>query len=88
MPLPKTNLFKGDRVRLAPRYVQYMLSINKHTPMNRYANRVGTIVSDTLDPRFNVIVVHWDGCNKPLLRSDRGYDPDTLELVEEDELVV
>jgi hypothetical protein len=83
MPLPKTNLFRGDRVRLRPAYVQSQIARSPHYPTSRYSNRVGVIVSDTLDPRFDVIVIHWDGCNKPLLRSDRGYHPDDLELVED-----
>ena len=83
MPLPKTNLFKGDRVRLTRNYLTSLKFRNPHSPIGKLAPRVGTIVSDTLEPRFEVIVVHWDGCKFPILRSDRGYQPDDLELVED-----
>lgn len=82
MPVPRTNLFKGDRVRLNPQYVEAQKVRSPHYPAARYSGRTGTIVSDTLDPRFDVIIVQWDGCKTPSLRSDRGYDPDALELVE------
>lgn len=75
MPVPKTNLFKGDRVKLSPK---------AYTPLTKMKSkvRVGTIISDTLNPNADHILVHWDGCAQ-WNRSDK-YQPDELVLFEEE----
>lgn len=83
MPVPRTNLFRGDRVRVTERYLVCLKLRSSQAPVGRYGSRVGTIISDTLDPSFDVIVVHWDGCVRPELRRERGYQPEDLELVED-----
>ncbi len=72
----KTNLFKGDRVKLSQRY------INSHDGLTRFVlDRVGTIVTDTTGLRYEgEIKVHWDG-NVKANRCD-AYAPDELTLVE------
>lgn len=84
MPVPKTNLFKGDRVTLSHRYFVRQKILNKHAPTGKWRGRTGTIVSDTLDTTYEVIIVWWDGCQKPSLRRDRGYTPEDLVMIEEE----
>lgn len=84
MPVPKTNLFKDDRVTLSPQYFVRQKILNKHAPTGKWRDRVGTIVSDTLDPSYDAITVWWDGCLKPECRRDRGFSPDDLVIIEEE----
>lgn len=91
--IPKTNLFKGDRVRLSARYVASMEIMRSSTPGRRELGileatrvRLGTIVNDTLDPDEEFILVRWDGNKKPNYHHD-SYNPDDLCLVEEEETV-
>lgn len=89
MALPKTNLFKGDRVKLTPRYInRFALSCSNTNRgvIDRAKRRIGTIVSDTLNPYAEHIRVRWDG-NKVSNRQDQ-YMPDDLTLYEEEDALV
>lgn len=91
--IPKTNLFKGDRVRLSKRFIASMEIMRSATPGRRELaifevnkGRLGTIVNDTLDPDEEFIRVHWDG-NKCSNYHQDSYTPEDLVLVEEEETV-
>jgi hypothetical protein len=77
--IPKTNLFKGDRVRLSRSYVNHRPNI-----ANRSISRIGTIVNDTLCSRQHSIKVHWDGNAKAGRYDD--YAPQDLVLFEEEDV--
>jgi hypothetical protein len=83
-PLPPTNLFKQDRVRLSKRY-KVMMDLLGHGVSENVRARFGTIISDTLSKQVEYITVLWDGNTVPN-RKD-VYMPDDLELFEEEELV-
>lgn len=84
LPLPPTNLFKQDRVRLSKTYM-VMMELLGHSVSENTRNRLGVIISDTLSKQVEYITVLWDGNTVPN-RKD-VYMPDDLELVEEEELV-
>lgn len=85
MPVPKTNLFKQDRVRLSKTYL-VMMELLGHNVHEGVRTRLGTIISDTLAKQCEYITVLWDGNTVPN-RKD-VYTPDDLDLYEEEELVV
>ncbi len=87
MPVPKTNLFRGDRVKLSQSYIntQEILSEGIATRNNgphTLKDKIGTIVSDTCRHDNEYIHVHWDG-NATYDRK-YGYMPVDLVLYEED----
>jgi hypothetical protein len=87
MAIPKTNLFKGDRVRLSQSYINSQEIIaegvaERNNGCFTLKDKIGTIVSDTRRKDHEYIHVIWDGNAK----YDRkyGYMPCDLVLVEED----
>jgi hypothetical protein len=87
MPVPKTNLFKGDRVKLSQSYINSQEIISEGIAQRNNGPhtlhlKIGTIVSDTLRHDNEYIHVIWDGNQK----YDRkyGYMPCDLVLVEDD----
>ena len=77
MPVPKTNLFKGDRVKFSQSYLRSQPGLPR-----RSRERVGTIVNDTLSVRAEYIKVCWDG-NADAHRKDY-FLPNDLVLYEEE----
>ena len=73
----KTNLWKGDRVRLSE---AYLASQNKLARKSK--DRTGTIVSNTSLAIAKWITVRWDG-NEKANRCDQ-YTPEELTLYEEE----
>ena len=91
MAIPKTNLFRGDRVKFSKSYIngQRFVESNRKdgtgggTMLKKNYLRIGIIVNDTLDPKQDTIRVKWDG-NSNAHRRDE-YMPVDLELVEDEE---
>jgi hypothetical protein len=78
MALPKTNLFKGDRVRLSDAF----LATRKHD-RHKFAAKRGVIITDTLNPNAEFISVVW-GDNKRSGKND-VYMPIDLTLWEDED---
>jgi hypothetical protein len=86
MTVPKTNLWRGDRVKLSRTYINSMqirMEADEFAKtVARYRSRIGTIITDTLNPQANSIRVHWDG-NAKANQKDT-FMPDELTLYEEE----
>jgi len=79
----KTNLFRGDRVKLSKRFINMLdiISDSGGTP-KKLRERVGTITTKTLSVNARFLWVHWDG-NKAAHDHDL-YTPEDLVLYEEE----
>lgn len=79
----KTNLFKGDRVKLSQPFINARMT-TQNGVSRKVRERIGTVTNDTTRSNASAIIVLWDGKTTINHHTDH-YQEGDLVLVEEEE---